>query len=61
MKYPKMRIAAAQDMKSRLAAAISQAKSRLTPKLILPKALTIIIRREVKQKLNTNLLLIKAF
>lgn len=29
MKYPKMRIAAAQDMKSRLAVAISQAKSRL--------------------------------
>lgn len=29
MKYPKMRIAAAQDMKSRLAVAISQAKSKL--------------------------------
>lgn len=29
MKYPKMRIAAAQDMKSRLSVAISQAKSRL--------------------------------
>lgn len=29
MKYPKMRISAAQDMKSRLAVAISQAKSRL--------------------------------
>lgn len=30
MKYPKMRIAAAQDMKSRLAVAISQAKSKLS-------------------------------